>query len=391
METRNRWSKQLEGKGHGMTRQFFSAVALTTALLIASVGANWAQQAPEPPEPPEAPAPPQPPEAPDTEQLFLLNDGTAHLGVTLRDVTAQKAQQLKLAAVAGAIVSTVQPDSAAAKAGIKVGDVITEFDAVRVRSGAELRRLIRETPVGRTVAIKIVRDGKTSVLSAKLEASSNRLNFYGPETRIPAINMPEMRIQPPLGFSEGPFAFAFPSATLGISADNLTPQLAQYFGVKQGKGVLVSEVTTGGAADKAGLKAGDVIVEVDGKPVTDVEELRSALNDKFTDDTRKVSLTIVRDHHEQTVNAELTRSQSWEKRTSNAAGADYAQALTQLKAQLDQERTLVKNEVLKQKEYLDKAWQAQMRDQMLTLQKQMKDKMNQLQNLRITLRNDGEI
>ena len=105
---------------------------------------------------------------------------------------------------------------------------------------------------------------------------------------------------------------------LGISADDLTPQLAQYFGVKQGKGVLISEVTTGGAADKAGLKAGDVIVQVDGKPISGVEELRDALNDNFTGDTRKVSLTIVRDHHEQTVNAELTRSQPGQKRTSNA-------------------------------------------------------------------------
>ena len=75
--------------------------------------------------------------------------------------------------------------------------------------------------------------------------------------------------------------------------------------------MLISEVTKGGAADKAGLKAGDVIVQVDGKPISGVEELRDALNDNFTGDTRKVSLTIVRDHHEQTVNADLTRSPTW--------------------------------------------------------------------------------
>ena len=87
-------------------------------------------------EPPAPPAPPPPLPAP---QAFVLNDGTAHLGVTLEDVTAAKAQELKLPAIAGAIVTSVQKDSAAAKAGIAAGDTIIEFDGVRVRSCAELR------------------------------------------------------------------------------------------------------------------------------------------------------------------------------------------------------------------------------------------------------------
>ena len=247
-----------------MTRKTFLGTALTIMLIIGGAGAMLAQK-------PVAPL--VPPEPSDAEQLFLLNDGAAHLGVNLEDVTAEKAQELKLPAVAGAIVASVQKDSAAAKAGIKVDDVITEFDGEHVRSSAELRRLIRETPPGRTVAIQIMRDGKSSVLSAKLEARSNNLNMYGPEIRVPRLNVPEIHV-PPMDLPDGPFAFVFRGATLGISADNLTPQLAQYFGVKQGSGVLISEVTQGGAADKAGLKAGDVIVQVDGKPVTDVEELR---------------------------------------------------------------------------------------------------------------------
>src|ERR1019366_899982 len=109
---------------------------------------------------------------PDSAQFFVLNDGTVHLDVTLRDVTAEEAEALKLPAVAGAIVNSVQKGSAAAKAGIEAGDAIIEFDGIRVRSSAEMRRLIRETPAGRTVAIKIVRNGKASVLSAKLDASS---------------------------------------------------------------------------------------------------------------------------------------------------------------------------------------------------------------------------
>jgi predicted metalloprotease with PDZ domain len=191
-------------------------------------------------------------------------------------------------------------------------------------------------------------------------------------------------------------------ATLGISADDLTPQLAQYFGVKQGKGVLISEVTTGGAADKAGLKAGDVIVQVDGKPISGVEELRSALNDNFTGDTRKVSLTIVRDHHEQTVNADLTRSQSWEKQTSNAAEQNLARSMAQIqRAQADQQRAqanqlrvladhqrlLVQAEVLKQQQHLRAEWQRQLQEQMLSL----KDQLKQMRELHVALHQDGEI
>jgi membrane-associated protease RseP (regulator of RpoE activity) len=145
--------------------------------------------------------------------------------------------------------------------------------------------------------MKVVRGGKTRVLSAKLEASANHFNLNMPQVRIPSINMPEIHI-PPMDFSEFTNGFGPHRATLGISADDLTPQLAQYFGVKQGKGVLVSEVTNGGPADKAGLKAGDVIVQVDGKPISGVEELRAALNDNFTGDTRKVSLTVVRTERE---------------------------------------------------------------------------------------------
>jgi serine protease Do len=389
MGTKNRESKLIEARGRIMRRKIFSAWALSIALLVAGAGILRAQEAPEPPEPPDPP---------DSEQFFLLNDGTAHLGVTLRDVSAEKAHELKLPAVAGALVSTVQKGSAAAKAGLVAGDAIIEFDGVHVRSSAELRRLIRETPNGRTVDIKVVRDGKTQVLSAKLESSSVNLSFNGPGLRLPSINVtPEIHI-PPMDFS----LFGDHRAMLGISAEELTPQLAQYFGVKQGKGVLVSEVTAGGAADKAGIKAGDVIVQVEGKPISGMEELRSALNDNFTDDTRKVSLTIVRDRREQTVNAELTRSQTWEKRSYNDAAQSYTRALEQLKraqdsqqrkqeielrGRADAQRAMVQAEVLKEQQKERAEWQRQLQQQM----KSLKDQPQQMRNVRVVERQQGEI
>jgi membrane-associated protease RseP (regulator of RpoE activity) len=377
-----------------MSRKFFLGMAVTIALLVAGAGVFHAQQAPRPnpapPVAPELPEPPEPPEAPEAPEVFLLNDGAVHLGVTLGDVTTARAQELRLPAVAGAIVNSVQKNSAAAKAGIEKGDAIMEFDGVRVRSSAELRRLIRETPSGRTVEMKIVRDGKTRVLSAKLEASDNHFNFnYNFKTPAPEFFT---EILPSPGAHR---------ATLGISGDDLTPQLAQYFGVKQGNGVLIAEVTQGGAADKAGLKAGDVIVQVDGKSISGVEELRATLNDNFTGDTRKVSLTIVRDHHEQTINADLTRSPTGDKHTSTTAGSTRNLALAQARAQVDQQRAqaaqaramaesqraLVRAEVLRQSQQVHEEWQRQMRDQMLLL----KDQLKQMQNFHVALHQDGEI
>jgi len=368
MGIRNRWSKPIEGKGHGMSHKFLSGWAMILALLVAGAGVSHGQETPEPPEPPEPP---------EEAQFFVLNDGAAHLGISLGDVTTEKAQELKLPAVAGAIVNSVQKESAAAKAGIETGDAIIEFDGVRVRSGAELRRLIRETPAGRTVEMKIVRDGKTRVLSAKMEAPSKQFNYSynGPEIRIPSINMPEINI-PPMDFS----GFWDHRVTLGISADDLTPQLAQYFGVKQGKGILISEVTKGGPADKAGLKAGDVIVQVDGQPIGGVEELRASLNDNFTGDTRKVSLTIVRDRHEQTLSVDLTRSPAGGKRNSSATLQSYDQTLAQLREQ-------IQGEAAKQKQQMHGEWQRQLQERM----KSLKDQLKQMQDLPVTLHQEGEI
>jgi serine protease Do len=369
MEIRNK----IKRRGHPITGKLLSGLALAITLSLAGVGTLRAQNAPEPPAPLESP------------QSFILNDGSVHLGVTLNDVTVEKAQELKLPGEAGALVTSVQKDSAAAKAGIETGDAIIEFDGIRVRSSAELRRLIRETPAGRTVAIKIVRDKKTRVLSATLEASENGFSFGydGPEIRIPPINVPEIHI-PPMDIGGR-------RAALDISGDDLTPQLAEFFGVKQGHGVLVAEVTAGGSGDKAGLKAGDVIVQVDGKDISGVRELRTALNSNFTGETRKVTLTIVRDHHEKTVQAELTRSPAGEKRTFSTSLSGGNEQLEQIqqqaRKQADEFRARVQDEVLKEKEYLGSEWQRQFQEQMRAL----KDELQKMKDAHLALNKGSEI
>lgn len=362
----------------------------------------------EPPEAPEAPEPPEPAEPPEADQLFVLNDGAGRLGVTLSEVTSEKAVELKLPTVAGAIVDRVQKNSAAAKAGLEAGDAIIEFDGVHIRSCGELRRLIRETPPGRTVAIKIFRYGKPLILTATVEESSNQFSYNMPEMRIPPMDfkMPKMDI-PPMIFPDAPFAYAPHRVTLGIAGDDLTPQLAKYFGVKQGAGVLISEITLGGAADKAGLKAGDVITHVDAKPVRSVEDLRTVLNEKFPGDTRKVNLTIVREHREQNVSAELTHSQPLERHVTKLAAPASKEDAGQVALQIQQlrdearklgidadqlpawpeaERAQIMSDELQQQKLLRTEWLRQFQQQMLML----KD-LQQTKNLHIQSDDDGEI
>jgi serine protease Do len=230
----------------------------------------------------------------------MLNDRNgAWLGVDLTDVTQAKVNELKLPGDYGAIVSKVDPGSPAAQAGLKQNDVILAFGGMQVWSVAQLSQRIRETPPGRTVELTVSRDGRRMHLSVKMAAPKTSVmfpggNFIMPEVRVPPVSIPGRYFD---------FNF-FPGTTtrLGIEAQELTPQLAGYFKVKQGKGILVAEVEDGSPAARAGLKAGDCIVKADATEVDSVSSLRRALAPAAG---HEVTLTIVRDGREQSVQVDL--------------------------------------------------------------------------------------
>jgi membrane-associated protease RseP (regulator of RpoE activity) len=240
-------------------------------------------------------------------RMFIQGEAGPWLGVVLSDLdSAEQAKGSKLAIENGVLVKNVREESPAAKAGLMKDDVIVEFAGEKVRSAAQLRRLVRETPPGRSVSIVVTRAGKNQTLTAKLETRHlGPMAMGGIQAGPGEFTIP---LPPPPGSGGGRnFEFFVPrGARLGISGDDLTPQLAEFFGVKQGKGVLVREVIVGSSAEKGGLKAGDVVVAVDGQEIATVGKLRRALAGQKADtEKRKVTLTIVRDKREQTLTVEL--------------------------------------------------------------------------------------
>ncbi len=232
---------------------------------------------------------------PQQDFLVTTDDSGGWLGVEIAEVTPDNSKDLKLSSVRGVIVKDVEPDSPAAKAGLKENDVITQYDGQTVEGTVQFRRLVRETPPGHTVALAISRDGNIQNLSIEL---GDRSAFFEKrmQGRMRDFGGANTFVSPNLDFNfAGPEAFGMMDSRtpqLGISAEDLSGQLGNYFGAPDGAGILVREVRPGTPAEKAGLKAGDVIVQVDGKPVRTLSELRDQLRDK--NDQKPVSLGILR-------------------------------------------------------------------------------------------------
>ena len=260
-------------------------------------------------------------DAPAVRAMRFMGEG-ARIGVTVKDL--ESAQQKPAGATTGALVDDVVADGPAAKAGVKAGDVITSFDGERVRSARQLSRLVDETPVGRSVKMSVLRDGKSLDLSVAPDASSGPFVVSPRDLAIVREHVTpqateqlrkeldkareemekagealkerhfEWRVAPEFDFERGGpnvFSWTMRGPRLGVGIQDLTSDLAEYFGVKQG--VLVTSVTADSPAAKAGIKAGDVITSVDGKDVADSGDLRRET--WRNEDAKELTLSIVRD------------------------------------------------------------------------------------------------
>ncbi|MFP5265260.1 MAG: PDZ domain-containing protein [Blastocatellia bacterium] len=192
------------------------------------------------------------------------------LGVYLGEVTRENAGRLKLRDERGALVTNVIGESAAARAGLLKDDVIVKWNGEAVESARELSRHISETPAGRTVRLGVIRGGAEREVAVTLgdradDAGRARIARAG-ETGVYRVSPARERVQrdrPERVLSER----VTPGYRMGISLQGMSAQLAEYFGVSDHNGALVIYVHPDSPAAKAGIKAGDVILSVAGRPV----------------------------------------------------------------------------------------------------------------------------
>src|SRR5262249_21740842 len=179
-----------------------------------------------------------------------------YLGVSIQPVTADLAKGFGISEASGALVSSVVEGSPAAKAGVKPGDVIVEYDGRKVARADELPRVVAESAVGKDVPVTVIRDGRR----VPLRATIARLDD-GKETKAAAEGESSKESKP----------------TLGLSLQSLSPAEARERGLGERGGVLVRGVQDGSPAANAGLRAGDVISEINRTPVKSPDDVREAM------------------------------------------------------------------------------------------------------------------
>ena len=256
----------------------------------------------------------------DGVSVLLDADGSSWLGVELHEVTSDTAKELKLPAERGVLLSSIVPDSPAAKAGLKENDVVTEINGQRVEGAAQFRRMIREIPAGRAAQITVWRDGRAQTVSVTLGKAEERRHSFKMFTPAPgapgsfAFTMPEIPMPPSMDWGGTWMMGGQPR--LGIDAEDLNGQLGSFFGAPDGEGILVREVNPGSAAEKGGLKAGDVITSVNGERVRTVGDLREKIAAKreAKEKDQTVKLGVLRNKSEVSLTVELPAPAARSKR-----------------------------------------------------------------------------
>jgi len=225
----------------------------------------------------------------------VVQHGGSYMGIGVVDITSERAKALNLKEERGVEVTSIIEDGPSAKAGVKESDVVLEYNGQAVQGTEQFQRLVRETPPGRQVKVLVWRNGGTHTLTALvgerkgtvIASDDGSWNFSMPP-------MPPMPSMPNVSIDIPRFHMAFQNPMLGIDGESLESQeqLAEFFGVKEG--VLVRSVNKDSAAEKAGMKAGDVIVEVDQGSVTTPSDVQKRIDTAKANGFKVVTLLVYR-------------------------------------------------------------------------------------------------
>ena len=207
----------------------------------------------------------------------------------------------------GVLVRSVEPNSPAERAGLKANDVILQYNKQEVVGVRQLTRLVGETPVGRTVDVTVRRDNREQTLKVTAEKAPfpvgpGQIHIDTPHTDFHFDKQDFSEFRNQFGQNFGPFEVltSVTTSQSGMRTESLTPQLREFFGVKSGEGILVSSVDANSQASRAGLKAGDVIIAVDGKTITRPQDL----NREIRNNSPSFTLKVVRNKMERDIRVE---------------------------------------------------------------------------------------
>ncbi len=243
---------------------------------------------------------------------IVMQRGSSYLGIAVVEIDSDRAKALHLKEERGVEVTCLDPGSPAEKAGLKPGDVVLEYNGEHVQGGEQFIRLVRETPPGHTAKLVVWRNGANETLTAAIgqrPPGAFAFQFNGDDFTQEMPPMGPLPVMPPIQIPDIPRSFmTWGSPVLGIESESLNPQLAEYFGVKQG--VLVRSVTANSSAEKAGFKAGDVIIRVDGQKVTTPREISSIL--QAARSRKTLPVTVVRRQKEVVLNVMLEENSYWQ-------------------------------------------------------------------------------
>src|SRR5450755_321122 len=225
--------------------------------------------------------------------------GSSYLGVDIADVSSERLGELKLKEEHGAEITMVDQDAPAGKAGLHERDVIVSVNGTAIESAAQLRRTIKETPPGRVVNLGISRDGQAMTIKVQL-ADRHKSMSWEPNIHV---DIPKIEI-PPMPDFDLPVSVVVVHSGMrsGLMVENITPQLGEFFGVKDGKGVLVRSVEKGSRGEKAGFRAGDVVVKVNNQTVHDTSDFTHALR---STSGSTAAVTVMREKREQNLTLPL--------------------------------------------------------------------------------------
>lgn len=225
------------------------------------------------------------------------NDGkSGYLGVILQDLGPGMAKALQLDDDSGVLVGEVTDDSPADEAGLEDGDVILVFDGKRIEDSRTLSRAVRKSAPGDEVKVVVLREGKKKTIEVKLgereddvivRSSKEMKDLHSPEA---LEKLREFKWRHP-GDGDFPFLDA-DRGFLGVHLDDLSGQLGEYFGVEDGAGALVTGVVEDSPAERAGIRAGDVIVKIDGEPVDSTRTLHKVM--AGTESEQEIEVEVVR-------------------------------------------------------------------------------------------------